>query len=935
MPDTSRPPFRLLGSVVACDEGHAADLGAPKQRLLLSLLLLNANTAVSREAAVDCLWPDAPPERSGNALQVYVHNLRRALGRDRIVTRGTGYLLRADVDEIDASAFERRFSEARAALATGDPAHARALLDEALGLWQGEPLADLPFVPFVGVERERLEELRLLAEEQRFEACLALGDESEIVPALSAFVCEHPFRERAWGQLMRALYGAGRQADALDTYRRARAVLDEELGVEPGPDLRELERAILRHDPSLSRGRAATPGPQLALPRPATPLVGRAAELAAVAGMFEEGGARLVTLIGPGGVGKTRLAIAAAERLGVEPSDGAVFVDLANLVDAALVPSALASAAGIAERGEDPVSALTGPLAGSDLLFVVDNFEHVIDAAPAIAKLLAGSPGVRVIATSRTPLRLGAESLFTVSPLAVPDGEARLDELAVNDAVTVFVARARAIDDAFRLTEANGRDVAEICRLLDGMPLAIELAAARTKLLAPAEIVTRLARPLELLTGGNRDLPLRHQTLRATIEWSYGLLEPAERELFARLSVFAGGCTLDAVEAVCGTELDALAGLLDHSLVRREQEHGRAPRFRLLATIRDFADERLVGEERGTLRRAHARYFLELAETTREVIAGSGAQEAELLALLELDHDNYRAALRYAVESGDAEMLLRLVTALRLLWMVRGHLAEGRAWFEAALDAPGAREAPHRADALSAGGILVYRAGSFDLARRWWEEARDRFEQAGDVAGLARTLGHLAGIAHAEGDLDLATVLWEASARELRELGDDMRLAIALGNLGVAATSRGRYDEAARYLEEALALARRAENWITECSILFNLGRAVCELGEVEHARSLFRDGLRIADQLGYRELVAYTLLGLADVAAFRGEISEARDLLAACDRLAGTLGIRFQGDELTLHERTVERLGPPPPETDAEARADVEATVAAALAGA
>jgi predicted ATPase/DNA-binding SARP family transcriptional activator len=933
MPDTCRPPYRLLGSVAACGEGRAADLGAPKQRLLLALLLLNANTVVSRESAVDSLWPDDPPEQSRNALQVYVHNLRGAIGRDRIVTRGTGYLFRAETDEIDAARFERRFSEGRAALAGGDAEQALALLDEALELWEGEPLADLPFVPFVSVERERLEQLRMLAEEQRFEAQLALGDEVEIVPALSAFLGEHPFRERAWGQLMRAFYRAGRQADALETYRRARTVLDRELGVEPGPDLRELERAILRHDPSLAPERQAMPAAQLALPRPATPLIGRVPELAAVTGMLEQGGARLVTLIGPGGVGKTRLAIAAAEQLGAVSSDGAVFVDLASLVDAALVPSALAIAAGVADRGDDPISALTGALASSDLLFVVDNFEHVVEAAPAIARLLARSPNVRVVATSRMPLRLGAEHLFTVPPLAVPDAELGLEGLAENDAVSVFVARAAAIDESFRLSESNGPDVAEICRRLEGLPLAIELAAARTKLLSPAQIVARLARPLELLTGGNRDLPPRHQTLRATIAWSYELLGPAERDLFARLSVFAGSCTLEAVDAVCETGLDTLAGLLDHSLVRREQEPGRGPRFRLPATIRDYADERLVGDERDRLRRAHALYFLELAETKRQVIAGSGAREAELLALLELDHDNYRAALRWADENGDAEALLRLVTALRLFWMVRGHLAEGRAWFAAALDAPGAADDPHRAEALSAGGILVYRAGSFELARRWWEEARDRFDEAGDVAGLARTLGHLAGIAHAEGNLDRATELWEASARELRELGDEMRLAIALGNLGVAATSRGRYDEAARFLEEALGRARRAENWITECSILFNLGRAVFELGEVERARSLFRDGLRIADQLGYRELVAYCLLGLADVAAAQGELDVAADLLAACDRLAAMLGIRFAGDELRIHERTVERLRagaaslPEPGE-----RTDVDAAVRAAL---
>ena len=315
----------------------------------------------------------------------------------------------------------------------------------------------------------------------------------------------------------------------------------------------------------------------------------------------------------------------------------------------------------------------------------------------------------------------------------------------------------------------------------------------------------------------------------------------------------------------------------------------------------------------------------------REIIAGSGAREAEFLAELEQDHDNYRAALRWAQEAGDNGTLLRLVTALRLFWMVRGHLAEGRSWYVTALTAPGAETDPNRAAALSAGGILVYRMGEFELARRWWEEARDEFERSGDVAASARTLGHLAGIAHAEGDLERAAELWQESADELRKLGDEMRLAIALGNLGVAAASRHRYEDAVAFLEEALTLAQQANNWITECSILFNLGRATFELGDVDRGRRLLQDALRIADQLGYRELVAHCLLGLADIAAAQGDEPQGRRLLEACDYLARTLGIRFQGDELAIRERAVGRLGV---NGDASGREeDVRAAVLAALA--
>ena len=863
------------------------------------------------------------------ALQVYVHGLRRVLGSERIFTRGRGYFLHAEAEEIDAATFEREVAESRTALAVGDPERALALLEQALTRWRGEALAGLPVVPFVATARARLEELRLLAQETRFEARLSLADGAEIVPELSAFVDAHPFRERAWRQLMLALYRAGRQAAALEAYRRAYATFSE-LGVEPSPELRELERAILRHDPSLTPELSRDTVGRLDLPRPATPLVGRAPEIAAVAGMVTAG-ARLVTLFGPGGVGKTRLAIAAASELGAAGRNGAVFVDLAGVTTATLVPAVLANAVDIDDRGGDLIDALLETLATSDLLLVLDNFEHVVEAAPMVARLLAGAPNLRVITTTRRPLRLGAEHVYLVPPLGVPDQSLDTEALAANDAVAVFVARATATDDSFRLTDDNAADVADICRILEGMPLAIELAAARVKLLPTNAIRERLARPLEILTAGNRDLPERHQTLRATITWSYNLLEPAQRKLFARLSVFAGGCSLEAAERVCGADLDSLAALLDQSLLRREQEPGQRPRFRLLATIGDFADECLGDTEREELHRAHALYYLAAAERSRQIIAGSGAHEAELLSTLERDHDNYRAALSWANEAGDAETLLRLVSALRLYWMVRGHLSEGRSWFETALNQPVAADSNYRAEALSAGGILVYRAGQFDLAQRWWTEAHELYKASGDADGTARALGHLASIAHAHGDLAQATELWKQSANALRDLGDEMRLAIALGNLGAAATNDGRYDDAAQLLGEALELARNANNWITECSILFNFGRALFELGDIGRGRGLLQDALRIANQLGYRELVAYCLLGLADIAASQEDILNAATLLAASDGLTAKLGIHFQGDELAIHQRTTKRvraLDSSPPNK----HLDVEVVVANAL---
>jgi predicted ATPase/DNA-binding SARP family transcriptional activator len=917
--------FRLLGRLEVPLEDRASGLGGPKQRLLLALLLLKANEVVSREEAVDCLWEDDPPGRPEAVLQVYVHHLRGIVGRERIITHGTGYLLRADPDEIDAAVFERGLSEARAALAAGDDRRSSQLIENALELWQGEALADLPYGSFVGAERDRLADLRHVAEELRFEARLALGEHSELIPELELFVGRHPFRERVWGQLMLALYRAGRQADALDVYRRVREQLSDQLGIEPDPQLRELERAILRQDPSLGVRPASRSGSRSPLPRPATPLVGRALEIAGVSAMLETGEARFVTLVGPGGVGKTRLAIAVAQELEASMADGSVFVGLAPLTDASLVPSALATALGL---GEGSIETLIPNLASRELLVVLDNFEQIVDAGPLITQLVAAAPRLRILVTSRTRLDLSGERLYSVPPFETPRADLRFEDLGRNHAVAVFLARARALDQSFRLTEENAPLIAEICRLLEGLPLAIELAAARSKLLSPLQLLERIVRPLELLTGGHRDSPTRHQTLRAAIDWSYELLEPAQRTLFARLSVLAGSCTLEAIDAVCATDLDSLAGLLDQSLVRREQEPGREPRFRMLATVREYAAERLDDDDRAVVRRRHALYFLKTAEQARETIAGSGEREAELLASIEQDHDNYRAALRWAQEVGDSGTMLRLVTALRLFWMVRGYLAEGRSWFEAALTAPGASDDTNRAHALSAAGTLVYRAGEYELARRWWEEARDRFERAGDASNSARTLGHLAGIALVEGDLDRAIELWEQSALELRTLGEEMRLAIALGNLGFAMSSRHRYEQAIEYLNEALLLSQRAHNWITECAVLFNLGRATFELGDVEHGRRLLQDALRIADGLRYHELVATCLLGLADIASEQGDDGRARQLLGACDHLTTTHGIRFQADELALHERVVSRLGAEP-----AADPNVEEAVAAALA--
>jgi predicted ATPase/DNA-binding SARP family transcriptional activator len=901
--------FRLLGPLEVSADGLPLALGALKQRMLLALLLLNPNETVSRERAVDAVWDQNPPGRPDAALQVYVHHLRRSLGVDRIVTQGSGYLLRADVDEVDALQFERLLAAARS-LITSDTQQSLETLDEALALWRGEALADLPANAFVAAERSRLSEARLGAVELRFEARLALGESESLVPELEFFVRENPLRERGWAQLMLALYRAGRQADALQVYGTVRDRLGEELGLQPGPQLRELERAILRHDASLTpRARPETVR-ELRVPLPSTPLVGRRLEIAAVTALLADPALRILTLVGPGGVGKTRLAIAAALEADRSFSDGSVFVDLTNVLDAELLPYAIGTALGVAApAGADVVDELAEMLASRELLLVLDNFEQIVEAAPVLARLSGRAPRVRFLVTSRAALRLTAERLYPVPPLTVPDSDVPFEEIVGSDAVRVFLARARAADSSFQLTDGNVAAVAEVCRVLDGLPLAIELAAARGNLLSPRQLLDRLAEPLDVLTAGDRDSPVRHRTLRATVEWSYELLAPEQRRLFERLAVFAGGCTFDAVQDICSADLDSLAALLDNSLLVREQVPGQQTRFRMLVTVRSLADKLLEEPARSRLRERHAAYYLQLVEDAIRQTTEERPREAEIFEALAQDHDNLRAALHHAEERRDVDTLLRLAVAMRLFWNIRGHLQEGCRWFEIALNAPGAEASPHRVAALAGGGTLAYRRGDYTLAKRWWEEARERLEQSDDASGLARTLGDLAGVALAEGNRIDAYELWQQAAEQLRPLGNTIRLATVLANLGVVSSALGRHQDAVEFLEESLEVSRSLQDRSIAGPTLFNLGRAQIDLGAIDVGERTIRDALQIADDLGYRELAAYCLLGLADVAAIRGQIDLAERRLAASDEIVTTVGIALQHEDLIVRARTLERI--------------------------
>src|SRR5581483_6641662 len=450
-------------------------------------------------------------------------------------------------------------------------------------------------------EAERLEELRLTALELRYDAELACGRHDAVVAELEALTAEHPYRERFLHQRVLALYRCGRQAEALEVYRDARRVLADELGLEPGPALQELERAILRQEPSLEAPAAPTRSTR-PLPVPATPLVGRRLELAAVAALFRDEGARLVTLTGTGGTGKTRLALAVAASLEPELRDGALFVSLAPVTDPELLVDTIAEALDVREGTTRSLAeGVTEHLRDRRMLLVLDNFEQLLAAAPFVADLLAAAPRLWILATSRAQLRLAAEREYPVPPFDTPDADVPFEALVKADALRLYAARAQAVEPAFELDPANAAEVARVCSRLDGLPLAIELAAARAKLLAPAEILERLEREPNLLPSGPRDAPARQQTLAATIRWSYDLLGPDERVAFARLGVFVGGCTLEAAEGVCDVTLETLSALVDNNLLRR-----RNGRFMMLETVRHFAVECLEESGADELRRRHA-----------------------------------------------------------------------------------------------------------------------------------------------------------------------------------------------------------------------------------------------------------------------------------------------------------------------------------------
>jgi predicted ATPase len=847
--------------------------------------------------------------------------LRQTLGAERIERQGTGYRLRLDPAELDLARFERLVERAGAALASGRAADASEDLRRALDLWTGAPLADLAGEPMHEEAAPQLEERRLRAVELFHDAELALGRHDELVPELERQVTAEPYRERLRVQHALALYRSGRQADALAACRAARELLVEELGVDPGPELQDLEHRILNHDPSLAAPAAPEPS-RSKLPTPPTPLVGRRLEVAAVGALLRRDDVRLVTLTGPGGAGKTRLALAVASELGPELRDGAVFVDLAAVRDPALLGSALAQELGASESAEAVEDVLEAHLRDRSMLLLLDNLEQLVPDVELVSRLLAAAPRLLVLATSRTPLRLGGEHEYPVPPLTLPGPGDRADfeTLVANDAVRLFASRAAAVDPEFQLDEQNVAAVVHVCTRLDGLPLAIELAAARSKLLPPDAMSSRLDQALDLLVGGAQDLPDRQRTLRATLEWSHGLLREDERTLFARLAVFAGGWTLEAAEAVCGESgldvFETLASLVDESLVRRLRLPSGEPRFTMLETIREYAVELLdASGEAETLHRRHCGHVLAEAEAAAAAFVSNADPGDAFLGLLDREHDNLRAALDWAAGADELELEVRLAVAARWFWVIRGFLSEGRRSFDGIFARTAGAPKPLRALALVHGATFPYRQGETARAKELWEEALDLFRELGDPEGTARTIAELGAIAVAESDFDRGVAMYEECVAIFREQGKTSRLATALGNLGAIANMRGDRRTAVGHLTEAIALCREIGDEDGLAVNLHNIARAEVALGRPDEGRAALTESIALARRLGYREVLAYCLGGLAELALLEDDAERAATMLGASEHLFGEIGAALDPEEVESQERVgafaQERLGP------------------------
>jgi predicted ATPase/DNA-binding SARP family transcriptional activator len=811
--------LRVLGPVEVAADGQTMTRSPAQERRLLALLLANANHVVSADRAAEALWPgQRRPEHAARSVQTYASRLRSSLGpaSERLLTRPPGYVFRVEPGELDAERFERLLDQARGR-AGEEPDKALALLDQALGVWRGPPYGEFRDEEFAVGDAVRLEELRLVAIEERIDARLALGQHDEVVGELEALCAEHPLRERLRGQLMLALYRSGRQPEALRAFEQHRRQLAEELGLDPSPALRDLEGSILRHDPGLAPRRPLARAP-LPVVTPVTSFVGRQDDVADVVRRL--GVARLLTITGPGGVGKTRLALQVAAVVAGQFPDGVVVCELAAVADPDAVAPAVATALGIQPRSDRGVEAsVADVLRSREMLLVVDNCEHVVDAAASLlSTLIMSCPHVTLLATSRERLAVAGEHVWPLAPLEQ------------GAAVELFCDRVRAVRPDADCTGPAGADIAAICRRLDGLPLAIELAAAQAAAMHPADLVQRLDDRFRLLDRGPRSGPARHGSLRAVVDWSYERLGQRQRLLFDRLSVFAWTFTLEAAEEICAgdgvgrTEVPALAAdLVEGSLVALAGGTEVA-RYRLLETLRGYGRARL--DEEGTAdqwQERHADFYVDLASRADEGLRG--ADEGRWKRRLDAELDDLRAAHRWAVARVDVERALALSAALHG-FAYRSLRPELFAWAERAARLPGA--AGHRLLPLVLGSAATGAWGRGDLAgaRRL---AEDAVRAAAGAPEGHLGFGGLAVTALFAGDLAEARALGLRAAELGDACGDPYQALVNRVTATLALAYGGHTQDAMDEAEAAFAAARELGCPSARAWALYQLGEVLLD----------------------------------------------------------------------------------------------------------